>query len=131
MQNGIGIYGGDEMFLDFWKERHINMNKITVNGKTITCSGNIVSIIDGQIIVDGKVISESNSRNIKVVIEGDVEKIDCSGTVEIHGNAGYIDCSGSCTVKGDVNGSVDAGGSVTCGNVAGDIDAGGSVRCRK
>ena len=107
------------------------MNKITVNGKTITCSGNNVSIIDGQIVVDGKMISESNSRNIKVIIEGNVEKIDCAGTVEVHGNAGNIDCGGSCTIKGDVNGSVDAGGSVTCGNVAGDIDAGGSVRCRK
>lgn len=105
--------------------------RITINGKTITCSGINIVISNGKVIVDGKTIQECNSGDIKVTIEGDVNKIDCDGSVEVHGNSGSIDCGGSCEVSGDVKGDIDAGGSVTCGNVSGDIDAGGSVRCRR
>ena len=101
------------------------MNRITINGKTITCLGTNVVINNGKVIVDGKTIQECNSGDIKV------NKIDCGGSVEVHGNSGSIDCGGSCEVGGDVKGDIDAGGSVTCGNVSGDIDAGGSVRCRR
>ena len=111
--------------------KEVKMNRITINGKTITCSGTNVVISNGKVIVDGKTIQECNSGDIKVTIEGDVNKIDCDGSVEVHGNSGSIDCGGSCEVSGDVKGDIDAGGSVTCGNVSGDIDAGGSVRCRR
>lgn len=105
--------------------------RIAINGKTITCSGINIVISNGKVIVDGKTIQECNSGDIKVTIEGDVNKIDCGGSVEVHGNSGSIDCGGSCEVSGDVKGDIDAGGSETCGNVSGDIDAGGSVRCRR
>lgn len=107
------------------------MNRITINGKTIMSSGTCVVINNRQIIVDGKIIQECNSGDIKVVIEGDVNKIECAGSVEVHGNSGSIDCGGSCDVGGDVKGDIDAGGSVICGQVSGDIDAGGSVKCRR
>jgi phage baseplate assembly protein gpV len=107
------------------------LNRITINGKTITCAGNNVVINNGKVIVDGKTIQECSSGDIKVVIEGDVNKIDCGGSVTVRGNAGTIDCGGKCEVSGNVIGDIDAGGSVTCGNVSGDIDAGGSVKCRK
>lgn len=84
----------------------------------------------GKVIVDGKTIQECNNGDIKVTIEGDVNKIDCGGSVEVHGNAGSIDCGGCCEVSGDVKGDMDVGGSVICGNVSGDIAAGGSVRCK-
>ena len=113
------------------KIKEAKMNRITINGKTITCSGANVVINNGKVIVDGKTIQECNGGDIKVVIEGDVNKIDCGGSVEVHGNSGSIDCGGSCEVSGDVKGDIDAGGSVTCGNVSGDIDAGGSVKCRR
>ena len=92
------------------KTKEVKMNRITINGKTI---------------------QECNSGDIKVTIEGDVNKIDCGGSVEVHGNSGSIHCGGSCEVSGDVKGDIYAGGSVTCGNVSGDIDAGGRVRCRR
>ena len=63
------------------------MNRITINGKTITCSGTNVVINNGKVIVDGKTIQECNSGDIEVTIEGDVNKIDCSGSVEVHGNS--------------------------------------------
>ena len=47
-----------------------------------------------------KTIQECNSGDIKVTIEGDVNKIDCGGSVEVHGNSGSIDCGGSCEVSG-------------------------------
>ena len=108
-----------------------NFSSISINGQTITCSGSNVVIQNGKVIVDGKVIQSDIGNNAEVIIHGDVNKIDCSGSVEVHGNSGSIDCGGSCTVDGDVNGDIDAGGSITCGNVSGDIDAGGSVRCKR
>lgn len=124
---------GDEYERWLYKEdkEKKSMNRITINGKTITCSGTNVVINNGKVIVDGNIIQECNSSDIKVTIEGDVNKIDCDGSVEVHGNSGNIDCGGSCEVGGDVEGDINAGGSITCGNVSGDIDAGGSVRCRR
>ena len=107
------------------------MNKIVINGKTINTNGTCVSINNGRIVVDGKVLQDNLCGDINVVIHGDVNKIDCEGSVEVDGNSGNIDCGGSASVGGYVNGNVDCGGSCTCGNVSGDIDAGGSVKCRR
>lgn len=108
-----------------------NFNSVTINGKTIICSGSNISIANGSLIIDGNIIQTDVGGNTKVTINGDVNKIDCSGSVEVHGNSGSIDCGGSCTVDGTVNGNIDCGGSIECGNVSGDIDAGGSVRCKR
>lgn len=43
------------------------MNRITINGKTITCSGSNVVINNGKVIVDGNIIQECSSDDIKVV----------------------------------------------------------------
>lgn len=112
------------------------MNKITINGRTINYAGNNIVINNGKIIVDGNVIQEYNNgeyigSSVNVIIKGDVNKIDCNGSVEVHGNAGAIDCGGSCQVGGNVVGDIDAGGSVTCGKVSGDIDAGGRIMCQR
>ena len=45
------------------------MNRITINGKTITCSGSNVVINNGKVIVDGKTIQECSSGDIKVSSE--------------------------------------------------------------
>lgn len=79
-----------------------NFCSITANGKTIKCSGNNVAVIDGNIIVDGKVINSSITNNTKIVINGDVDKLECDGFVEVYGNAGSIHCGGSCTVSKDI-----------------------------
>ncbi len=107
-----------------------NFCSIVINGKTIKCSGNNMAVIDGNIIVDGKVISSNIPNNAKIVINGDVDKLECDGFVEVYGNAGSIHCGGSCTVSKDIYGSIKAGGSVKYGKVSGDICAGGNVKCR-
>lgn len=38
------------------------MNRITINGKTITCSGTNVVINNGKVIVDGKTIQRRYRR---------------------------------------------------------------------
>ena len=107
-------------------------SEITVNGKIIRVRGNNITVINDKIIVDGRVINESmDFKNITVIVEGDCNKLDACGDVEIKGSCGSVDCSGSCHIEGNVHGDIDASGSVTCGDVAGNIDASGSVRCTK
>lgn len=107
-----------------------NFCSITTNGKTIKCSGNNVAVIDGNIIVDGKVIDSSITNNTRIVINGDVGELECDGFVEVYGNTGSIYCGGSCTVSKDVCGSIKAGESVKCRKVSGGICAGGRVQCK-
>ena len=106
-----------------------NFTSITINGQTINCSGSNITISNGKVIVDGKTIQGNMSGDIHVEIYGDVENIQCGGSVTVHGNAGSVDCGGTCTVEGDVHGDIDAGNSVNCGNVTGNVDAGNSVHC--
>lgn len=105
------------------------MNRIVINGNVTETNGRSVSINDGTVIVDGKIIQSRITGNINVTIQGDVEKINCTGSVNVEGNVvGSIDCGGSAHVTGDIKGNIDCGGSCTCGNVGGDINAGGSVK---
>lgn len=116
----------------FWnKKKYANgYSTVSVNGKTVRVRGNSISIINDQIIVDGKPLEEAlDQPEITVIVEGDCRILNVSGNVEIMGNAHNVDCSGSCTIHGNVTGNVDASGSVTCGDVGGDIDASGSVKC--
>lgn len=116
----------------FWNKnkRNKNFSTVTVNGKTIRVKGNSISIINDQIIVDGKPIEEElDQPNITVIVEGGCKILSASGDVTVKGNAGNIDCRGSCHIEGNVTGDVDASGSVTCGDVGGNIDACGSVKC--
>lgn len=118
----------------FWnKKKYTNSySTVSVNGKTVRVRGNSISIINDQIIVDGKPLEEAfDQPNITVIVEGDCKILSACGNVEVKGNAGNIDCRGSCHVEGNVTGNIDASGSVTCGDVGGDIDASGSVRCTR
>ena len=112
-------------------DKNNSFGNVTINGQTITCSGRDITISNGNVIVDGNVIQTNIGNNAKIIINGDVNKIDCIGSVEVHGNSESIDCGGNCTVYGDVNGNIDVGGSIECDSVLGDIVAGGSVRCKR
>ena len=100
------------------------MEKFTFNG-----SFNRVTITDSGVYIDGRQIESfdnSKSKDISVVINGDVVDIHCDGSVTCQNVDGSIDAGGSVTC-GDVVGDIDAGGSVRCGNVKGNVDAGGSI----
>ena len=118
----------------FWNKKKYtsSYSTVSVNGKTVRVRGNNITIIDDKIIVDGKPLNEAmDAKNITVIVEGNCNKLDTCGDVEIRGDCGYVDCSGSVHVEGNVNGNIDASGSVTCGDVSGDIDASGCVRCTR
>jgi hypothetical protein len=113
-------------------------NKVTINGKTIQVPNGNVSIINNKVFVNGKEIDtsdtdlKSNCGTINISVEGNVDKIDCNGSVKVKGNVSKgIDCGGSVEITGDVDGLIDCGGSVKItGSHKGDIDAGGSVSVR-
>lgn len=101
-------------------------NRITINGETFDVSGNSISIKNGKVTVDGKVVKEGLSGDVHDKFEGDLAKLDCNtctitGNVHEKVNANTVHCR-------DVGGDIDAN-TVHCGNVAGDIDA-NSVRCQ-
>lgn len=128
--NSEHTQGENEMFNRKRNEKN-NYSKVTVNGKTVRVSGNNIIVSNGKVIVDGKVIEENLAGDITVIVEGNCNKVDAAGSVEVHGDCGSVDCSGSCTIRGNVTGNVDASGSVTCGNIGGDIDCSGSIHCRR
>lgn len=103
------------------------MNKIVVNGKTLTCSGSNISIVNNKIFVDGKQISGDVTENCDVHIYGDVENIECEGSVSCNNVNGNIKAGGSVNCD-DVGGSINCGGSCNCDEVKGNVTAGGSIR---
>ena len=108
----------------------VNMN---INGRQFNLGNvNNITIRNGKVIVNGSNISdlEEFGRTIEITINGNVNSLDCDGSVTVEGDVETVSCGGHCDVKGDVE-RVSAGGSVNCGNVIGDIRAGGSVNCRR
>ena len=104
------------------------MNKISINGFTITTDGANINISNGKVIVDGKEIKIGDAKEIN--IKGDVGNIQATGNVKVIGKVtGSIDAGGSIHCE-NVDGDVDARGSVNSGKVGGNIDAGGSVTVR-
>jgi len=90
-------------------------NTINVNGKKYEVEGSNISVVNGKIYADGKLVNEEEVK---------------ANTIEIQGNINSLetDLSVNCNnVKGDIK----AGGSINCDNVGGNITAGGSVNCDK
>ena len=101
----------------------------SVNDKTYYVQGNNITMINDKIYVDGKKITSGESQSITIIVEGNVNHVQCNGTVEVHGDVnGNIDCGGSVSC-GNITGNIDCGGSVICKEVKGDIDAGDSIVC--
>lgn len=103
------------------------MNKIIINGKEIKCNGNNISVINNKVYVDGKVITDDVFKNSDIYIYGNVENIECEGSVHCNDVHGDIKAGGSINCD-DVGGDISCGGSVNCDNIRGSVIAGGSVR---
>lgn len=110
--------------------KHANYSEVSVNGRTIRVSGNNITIRNGEIYVDGKLYEDELPQSVTVIVEGDCNNLNVSGSVEVRGSSANIDCGGSVTVGGDVHGDIDCGGSVHCGDISGNVDAGGSIHCK-
>jgi hypothetical protein len=101
---------------------------ISINGKTYF--GKSVSVNNGEVIVDGKRVTDHGAKGgvmtIKV-IDGEVGNIVCDGSVNRDAATGGVRAGGSVNCD-DVGGDVHAGGSVNCDDVGGNVSAGGSIR---
>lgn len=98
---------------------------VSVNGKRLSVSGQDISIVNDQIIVDGKVLDldeyGKNTKVFNIVIEGDVQSVSGAfADIKVTGNVGSASStSGDVTVDGDVTGSVNS--------VSGDVRVNGSI----
>lgn len=118
------------------------MAVITINGNTF--SGNNLSIVNGVMLIDGKVVDDENKdKTVTIILEG-VTDVYSDQSLQIKGDVkGNVNASGSvnCDSVGgnvmaengsvhcdDVGCSVAAGGSVNCDDIDGNVQAGGSVR---
>lgn len=118
------------------------MATVIVNGKTLKCDGQSVSIVGNKVIIDG-IVQADGDEPAEVLIHGNVSNLSCDRNIEISGNVesvsgrgsincrtvnGNIDGTGSINVNGDVHGDIRSGGSVNvCGNVQGSVKAGGAL----
>lgn len=98
-------------------------DSVQINGKTY--KGKNVSIVNGEVFVDGKIQSEfTTQKNIRIQISGNVHTVESqSGDVEISGGVSGDVSSASGDIKcGAVGGSVQtASGDVKCGDVRGNV----------
>lgn len=105
------------------------MTQIFRNGKYITINSNNVSIINGQVFVDGKPVNEFDSdkeeKVVNITINGNVERleVDVCETIKITGDCKRVHThNGSIEIGGNVSGDVHTNmGSITCGDVSGDV----------
>lgn len=99
------------------------MNKVSINGVTITASGNI-SVRNGRVMVDGKDVTP-DAKEIRVDVHGDVEHItvdSCSQITVTGAVRGDVSTQAGDVRCGDVGGSVQTmAGDVVCGRVAGNV----------
>lgn len=123
------------------------MATIITGGKSYAVIGNNVTIRNGSVIVDGKVIEGIELKSpVTLKVEGDPLNVKSDGNIAVFGNVagnaeaggniececvgGYVEAGGSVN-SGDVTGYVNANGSVTCGNIGGHVKANGSVNMTK
>lgn len=90
------------------------MGSISINGKTY--QGNSITIIDGNVTIDG-------------VPQFPVEATAGVYRIEIIGDVGSVTTDAPLTIKGNVSGGVRADGPVTCGPVYGDVNVHGPLAC--
>ena len=102
------------------------MGKFVIDGREF--SGNNVSIINGQVIIDGVVQDDTLSGKVRIEVVGRLNHLTTDATVTCQTVEGDIKAGGSVNCS-DVGGSITANGSVNCDSVRGSVSAGGSVNC--
>ena len=60
-------------------------NVININGKSISVQGNNISIMNGTVYVDGKLVEEGLSGDVRITFEGDLASLDTSASVTVNG----------------------------------------------
>lgn len=92
---------------------------IRVNGSTISINGR-----HNKVTVDGKDIDLGTDKEITVVCEGNVEKleVDACDRVEVKGNAGNVKTASGDVRCGDITGNVQTmSGDVHASKIGGNV----------
>ena len=87
------------------------MNKVRVNGITITGNHKSIVINDGKIYVDGSLYEDEQTTPEMIF----------NGPIIVNGNVNDVDGT-DITINGDVTGDVDGTNITVKGDVEGDID---------
>lgn len=103
------------------------MNRININGKSISVQGSNISVVNGNVYVDGKLVEENLSGDVKISFEGSLASLTVDGSAKVYGDVKGDVRAGNSVKCGDVEGSVDAGNSIKCGNIGGSAEAGNSI----
>jgi hypothetical protein len=118
------------------------MNSITINGESYVTKGKSIVCKNGKVYVDGDLIKEGLSGDVKIHFNGDLASLSCadavvSGNVQGDVNAADLTCGSiggrvSCAdlkCTGDIKGNVTAA-DVKCNNISGSVTA-AEVKYRK
>ena len=98
--------------------------------------GRNVSIINGKVFIDGKLIDlPENEKTINIQAENlETLQVDNCNEITVNGNADNIKI-GQCSLSigGEVKGNVKVSqGNVSCGNIGGDTSVSmGNIHCTK
>lgn len=104
-----------------------SMNKITVHGTTTHVSGRNITVYNDKVYVDGKLVAEGLSGEVKIKFEGDLASLDAAN-VEVSGSVkGPVDGT-NITVHGDITGNVD-GTNIKANVINGKVD-GTNITCK-
>jgi len=98
---------------------------IKINGKTY--KGNNVSIINGQVIIDGKKAdTPEDEKVINITIDGNIKTLDVDycNKLEMTGDCESVTSkNGNIQVKGNVTGDVNnKNGNIVCRNIGGNAE---------
>lgn len=103
-----------------------------VNGVRINVpSGSNISIIDGQVYVDGKPYESEDLKDksvVTLIIDGNVNNVTSDVSVTCRNVEGNVKAGTSVTCD-NVKGNVVAGTSISCDDISGDAKAGTSINC--
>lgn len=94
---------------------------ITVNGQTFV--GNNVSVVNGEVIIDGKKVAAPEGKVINITVQGDIESLKVDrGSVNVTGSVGSVDVTQGDVECGGVKGKVEIDqGNLECGDIFGDV----------
>lgn len=107
------------------------MSTIIINGKKITVDGNNISISNGTVTVDGKVIVTEIGATPEIKWEGPAANIRIDqGNLTCQDVSGDVEVGGSMKCR-SISKSAQVGGSLTADSIEGNVTAGGSINCRK
>lgn len=104
-----------------------NSNTIIVNGKSYSTQGSNISVSNGKVVVNGKVIEEGLTGEVTIKFVGDLADLQTDGSVTVNGNVKGDAKSGGSMSCGDVGGNARSGGSMNCKNISGGAKSGGSM----